>query len=162
MRTTWTKRIGIILAALLLLCLAGCGKEEAYAKKPVIYLYPDQQTLVSLRLDLDGPLTASYPAHGTDGWQVIAHPDGTLTDPDTGRSYYCLFWEGKSQADYDLSSGFVVAGEETAAFLEEALAQLGLTEREANEFLIYWLPGCRTTPITSSPSRTPLTPTPPN
>lgn len=149
MRTTWTKRIEILLAALLLLCLAGCGKEESYEvtqAKPVLYLYPDQQALVSLRLDLDGPLTASYPAHGTDGWQVIAHPDGTLTDPDTGRSYYCLFWEGKSQADYDLSSGFVVAGEETAAFLEEALAQLGLTEREANEFLIYWLPRMQDNP----------------
>lgn len=67
MRTTWTKRIEILLAALLLLCLAGCGKEESYEvtqAKPVLYLYPDQQTLVSLRLDLDGPLTASYPAHG--------------------------------------------------------------------------------------------------
>ena len=33
-----------------------------------------------------------------------------------------------------------MAGEETAAFLEEALADLGLMEREANEFLLYWLP----------------------
>lgn len=27
-----------------------------------------------------------------------------------------------------------------AAFLEDALAQLGLTRTEANEFIIYWLP----------------------
>ena len=33
-----------------------------------------------------------------------------------------------------------MAGEGTAAFLEDALARLGLTEREANEFIIYWLP----------------------
>ncbi len=33
-----------------------------------------------------------------------------------------------------------MAGEDTAAFLENALARLGLTEREANEFIIYWLP----------------------
>ena len=31
-------------------------------------------------------------------------------------------------------------GAETAAFLEDTLAQLGLTEKEANEFIIYWLP----------------------
>ena len=31
-------------------------------------------------------------------------------------------------------------GEDTAAFLEWALAALGLTPREANEFIIYWLP----------------------
>ena len=33
-----------------------------------------------------------------------------------------------------------MAGADTAAFLENALARLGLTEREANEFIIYWLP----------------------
>ena len=33
-----------------------------------------------------------------------------------------------------------MAGEDTAAFLEGALEQLGLTEREANEFIVYWLP----------------------
>jgi hypothetical protein len=33
-----------------------------------------------------------------------------------------------------------VAGSDTAAFLEDALAQLGLTRREANEFIVYWLP----------------------
>ena len=33
-----------------------------------------------------------------------------------------------------------MAGADTAAFLEDALAQLGLTQREANEFIIYWLP----------------------
>lgn len=29
---------------------------------------------------------------------------------------------------------------DTAAFLEGALEQLGLTRREANEFIVYWLP----------------------
>ena len=33
-----------------------------------------------------------------------------------------------------------MAGADTAAFLEEALARLGLTRREANEFIVYWLP----------------------
>ena len=42
--------------------------------------------------------------------------------------------------DYDFSAGFCVAGEDTAAFLEDALARLGLTRAEANEFIIYWLP----------------------
>ena len=45
-----------------------------------------------------------------------------------------------SGAEYDFSQGFCVAGSDTAAFLEDALAQLGLTDQEANEFLIYWLP----------------------
>ena len=36
--------------------------------------------------------------------------------------------------------GFCIEGEKTAEFLEKELAKLGLTEREAEEFIIYWLP----------------------
>ena len=136
------KLVPLTLAVCLLaVSLTGCGALDRgpAAAKPVIYLYPEEETQVSVALDFDGELTATYPAYG-DGWTVDAAPDGTLTDPTTGRQYYCLFWEGISQTEYDFSTGFCVAGENTAAFLEDALAQLGLTEQEANEFIIYWLP----------------------
>ena len=42
--------------------------------------------------------------------------------------------------------GFVVKGSDTAAFLEQKLAKLGLTEREAEEFIIYWLPQLQNNP----------------
>lgn len=135
-----TRLLGLLLGAAVLLLVAGCQQpEEQLAAKPVIYLYPQQETQVEVRLTLDGALTASYPDYG-EGWQVVARPDGTLTDPDTGREFYCLFWEGTSRAEYDLSSGFVVPGEDTAEFLEQTLEQLGLNQREADEFIIYWLP----------------------
>ena len=106
--------------------------------KPVIYLYPEEETQVSVRLDHKGELTCAYPAY-EDGWQVTARPDGTLVDRE-GQVYNYLYWEGDTQAVYDFSQGFCVKGEDAAAFLEEALAQLGLTRREANEFIVYWLP----------------------
>ncbi len=124
----------------LTLLLAGCGRDAtSVPAKPVIYLYPEEETRVSVTLDFDGDLTATYPAYG-EGWMVDASPDGTLTDPITGRQYYCLFWEGVTDRTYDFSNGFCVAGKDTAAFLEKALAQLGLTDKEADEFIIYWLP----------------------
>ena len=131
------KRFAWLLCLILLIgLLPGCSQMD---EKPVIYLYPEEETEVTVKLDYNGTLTSTYPAYG-DGWTVTAHPDGTLTDPATGRAYYCLFWEGVSPVEYDFSEGFVVPGEDTAAFLEEALATLGLTDQEANEFLIYWLP----------------------
>ena len=134
--------LSLTLAALMVLALAACKTNEAEefpSAKPVIYLYPEEETQVTVTLDYDGTLTSTYPNYG-EGWTVTAAPDGTLTDPDTGREYYCLFWEGVTDTEYDFSTGFCVAGEDTAAFLEDALARLGLTEREANEFIIYWLP----------------------
>lgn len=112
--------------------------EHQIYRKPVIYLYPTEETEVTVKLDFDGELTYTYPEYA-DGWTVTAYPDGTLTD-ENGREYYCLFWEGENCARYDFSQGFCVKGKETAAFLENALAKLGLSEREANEFIIYWLP----------------------
>ena len=131
--------LAIALAAgLLTVGLSGCVM-EATSEKPVIYLYPEKETRVNVKLDYDGTLTSTYPFYG-DGWTMDAAPNGTLTDPDTGRQYYCLFWEGVTDTEYDFSTGFCVAGEDTATFLEGALADLGLTEQEANEFIIYWLP----------------------
>ena len=106
--------------------------------KPVIYLYPEKETEVNVTLDLNGELTCTYPAY-ENGWNVIASPDGTLTDK-SGKIYNYLYWEGDTYAEYDFSKGFCVKGEDTASFLEYALERLGLTRREANEFIVYWLP----------------------
>lgn len=108
-------------------------------EKPVLYLYPQKATEVSVQLDFDGTLTCTYPDY-QDSWHVLAQPDGTLTSIDDGREYSYLFWEGISDAQYDLSSGFVVKGSDTLAFLQEKLAYMGLTAKEYNEFIVYWLP----------------------
>ncbi|MBR5452472.1 MAG: hypothetical protein IKV54_00190 [Clostridia bacterium] len=110
------------------------------AAKPIIYFYPTSPTLCSLKVVIDGSLTCTYPDCGNNGWQnFTAYPDGTLIFPD-GKEYYALYWEGEQNAEWDFSEGFCVRGEDTAAFLEWALSAQGLSPREANEFIIYWLP----------------------
>lgn len=105
--------------------------------KPVIYLYPEEETDVSVQLDFNGELLVTYPTY-VNGWEVTAYPDGTLFVGD--REYSYLFWEGQADIEYDWSKGFVVAGEDTEAFLVETMAYLGLTPTEYNEFIVYWLP----------------------
>ncbi len=117
--------------------LTGCT--DMKSEKPVIYLYPEQAQEVYVQLELDGEFTCTYPEYD-NGWKVKAYPDGTLRDQVTGKEYNYLFWEGTSGTGYDLSRGFVVEGKDTAEFLEEKLAYLGLNERESNEFIVYWLP----------------------
>lgn len=137
----------LCLAALLCALLSGCRGEEPpegssgglQLAKPVICLYPEEDTDVTVRLELEGELTCAYPACGKDGWVVTAAPDGTLTDR-SGQTYNYLYWEGVSRGNYDFSQGFCVPGADTAAFLEDSLSKLGLTRREANEFIVYWLP----------------------
>ena len=135
------------LTAALVLGLTGCAEpssDEPLTEKPVIYLYPEQETTVSVSLDYAGTLTATYPAY-EDGWRVTAEPDGTLYD-ENGDEYSYLFWEGENNTDYDFSKGFCVAGADTADFLREKLAEIGLTPREYNEFIVYWLPKMQDNP----------------
>lgn len=106
--------------------------------KPIIYLYPEEEMLVDVELKVKGELTHTYPKY-SEGWQVRAKEDGSLTDAQ-GQEYYALYWEAKQYPDFSLNEGFCVPGEKSAEFLERALSEIGLNRREANEFIIYWLP----------------------
>lgn len=106
-------------------------------RKPVIYLYPEETTDISVKVDCD--LTVTYPNYN-EGWKVTAEPDGTLTNHADGREYSYLFWEGEGYGEMDFSEGFVVKGEDTVSFLQDKLSEMGMTPREYNEFIVYWLP----------------------
>lgn len=118
---------------------SGGGKPGMY-DKPVIYLYPEQEQNIDVKLSYSGNLTVSYPEY-KNGWQVIAYPDGKIINLEDGKEYSYLFWEGEDKnANYDLSTGFIVEGSETVKFLQDKLSKLGLTPKEYNEFIVYWLP----------------------
>ena len=155
-KTSWKKWTALFAAGLTAAALTGCGpwgigddnsngscnaplSSETNDAKPVIYLYPESQTDVTVTLDYAGTLTTTYPAYN-GGWEVTAFPDGTLINHADEKEYSYLFWEGDRDAGYDLSEGWCVPGNETAEFLQETLAEIGLTPREYNEFIVYWLP----------------------
>ena len=109
--------------------------------KPVIYLYPEKETSVSVDLDFHGSFTYTYPYTKDGHWDVVAKPDGTLTNKVDGKEYSYLFWEGvTSEFTPDFSEGFCVKGEDTTAFLQKVLPKMGLTPKEYNEFIVYWAP----------------------
>ncbi len=141
MKNKRKKRICIIIIIMMII-LFGLGSLAGmvYSFKPIIYLYPEETTELSVTLGKAQNITCSYPKYDSDGWQVIAHPNGDLEDKDTGRKLYALYWEGINDNKAKLKEGFVVKKENTISFLEEKLAILGLNERESEEFIVYWLP----------------------
>ncbi len=113
---------------------------EISTEKPIIYIYTTQKNKVSIKLGNPQYLSCTYPKYKNE-WNVIANPDGTLIDITSNRKLYALYWEGKNlPKKTDMVEGFCVKGGDTAKFLEEKLETLGLNEREAEEFIIYWLP----------------------
>ena len=110
----------------------------AISYKPLIYLYPTEETNVKVKLGKPDNLTVTYPIYN-DEWNVIAKPNGVLTDSN-GREYYGLYWEGINTIKDEYRDGFVVEKNDLIPFLEEKLAILGLNDKEADEFIIFWLP----------------------
>lgn len=143
------KVIKRIIASLIVLIVGGIGIiGYIYVKnlrnftfdKPVIYLYPETESEVSVELDYKGKLTCTYPDY-INGWNVTAYPDGKIISKVDNKEYSYLYWEGISDFDgWDLSKGYVIRGDETKEFLQQKLEEIGLKPREYNEFIVYWLP----------------------
>ena len=114
---------------------------DGAAKKPVIYLYPEEETDVHVELELtEADLSTTYPRYN-NGWNVTASPDGSLLNKADGTHHKYLFWDAVNcRTRFDFSEGFCVAGSDTEGFLKEKLSYMGLTEEEMNEFIVYWLP----------------------
>ena len=119
---------------------------EALAGKPVLYLYPEQETDINVKLHFEGTLSVTYPAY-ENGWVVRAYPDGRLINYADGQEYSYLFWEGiPRHARWELNEGYCIAGADTASFLRQKLSDFGLTPKEYNEFIVYWLPQMQNNP----------------
>lgn len=118
-------------------------KKKAYpvSFKPVLYLYPEKTDTFTVTLDYQGELTILYPRY-KDNWQVVAQPNGTLTNLEDQQEYSYLFYEGQLNKNYPdkITEGFVISKDTAIEFLQKKLRHIGLQPKEYNEMISYWLP----------------------
>ena len=116
------------------------SKYPVICDKPVIYIYPETVKEISVKLDLKGKLNFTYPEYKNE-WKITACDNGKLQIGE--RKYDYLFWEGGIEigtGDIDLTKGFIVSKKELVTFLENKLSQMGLNDREQQDFITYWVP----------------------
>jgi len=107
---------------------------QAECGKPVIYLYPEATTTVTVKVD--ALITKSDPLY-QDGWVATAHPDGLLLVD--GEEYTSLFWDGYGNGEYPvLTEGFVVSTSEAISTMMKHLQVIGFNENEIAEFAEFW------------------------
>jgi len=137
----------------------GCGK-------PVVYLYPSAPTKVNVKFLANIQLTTDIPKYVQSlGWNVLAKPDGELSDlqtqytncdifnsPHAGSEYAkeaCdkniypyLYWSGnRIGAQYPkLENGWIVEKKDLNNFLNAKLDEIGFNQKEKSDMLEYWTP----------------------
>jgi hypothetical protein len=113
--------------------------------KPVIYLYPEKPTEISIKLNPAGHLTLTNPPYNPEtGWQIVAYPDGTIQQSNNeamkqSSVYPSLHYEALIEKFQTPTTGWVIKKEDLPGFFQEILPQLGLNEKEAADFSQYWL-----------------------
>ncbi len=127
-------------------------------EKPNIYLYPEESTEVSVRLDFPrgGGVTVSDPPYD-DGWTVTVEPDGWI---DTGLGYVVvpageaggeeiifdaprysyLFYEAETPDFWQRERGWLTTADVIGDFFAYVLREYGFRGREVDDFLEYWMP----------------------
>jgi hypothetical protein len=120
--------------------------EMAECGKPVVYLYPETETLVDVKVGAQ--VTVSEPTYPqATGWEKVwAKPSGELTYQN--EKYNSLFWEGLGDGEYPNVEGvgFVVTQEDLLPTIEKQLAQQGLNAKELADFMEFWAEHLPTTP----------------
>ncbi len=111
--------------------LAECGK-------PVIYLYPETEMDVNVKVAPNEGFTKVEPDYPEDGWTVRATPESELYNYDDDTSYPYLFWEGHTTAYERPQQGFVLSREEVPEKARELLYRTGLNEKETEDFMEFW------------------------
>jgi hypothetical protein len=121
-------------------CYFQASEHRVVCEKPVIYLYPEEETNVLVEVKPKGSFTFTYPTY-SNGWNVTATPTGELIQGENTYNY--LFWESDQVWKPDPTiflEGSIVKKEEITAFLESNLDAFGLNSKEKADFITYWGP----------------------
>ena len=113
--------------------------------KPAVYLYPEKETTLTVKLNLAGELTADIPAYDPDrGWQVKASPDGQLIIDN--KKYPYLYYEANIKGNKLPEKGWVVEKSKVKTLISKILAEIGFNPKEITDFSEYWLPKLKEKP----------------
>lgn len=139
----WGIIVSIILGTIigLFIVFDGSSSSSSINRKPVLYLYPEEDSNVNITFNDPSKVVISYPEFN-NSWNVFVKKDGTIKY--NHRDYYALYWEEEYNYIDSFSEGFYVEADNAIEFLENKLSVIGLNEREANEFIMYWLPILKT------------------
>ncbi len=103
-------------------------------KKPALYLYPEKEMKIDVRLGPKGRIVKTIPVY-PGKWSVTVEPGGRI-----GRRYRYLFYEAAlSNPIAQPEEGWCVPKNRLRPWMDSYLVRLGLNRQEAKDFKAYWM-----------------------
>lgn len=102
-------------------------------RKPAVYLYPTQDSQISVKVSINGKMIADLPNY-ENGWSVFVTKEGIIEN-----QYDYLFYEAELNKVDIPTNGWVAQYSELNQWFDTNLEKLGLNEKEKNQFKEYWL-----------------------
>jgi len=123
--------LGVLIVVLgsLFIFTASTAKFE----KPAIYLYPKEDSNISVKLNINGIITKTIPTYN-DEWSVFVTKEGLIN-----HQYDYLFYEADLNSLELPKMGWVVKYDNLDTWFDDNLPRLGLNEKETTQFKEYWL-----------------------
>jgi hypothetical protein len=132
----YTTKALVIVASIIMLLVLIWGffaMTTMTAKKPAVYLYPEQDSIISVELDINGKITEDIPPYN-DGWRVFVTKEGIIEN-----KYDYLFYEADLRKLTLPKEGWIVKYSELESWFDTNLRELGLNDKETSQFKEYWL-----------------------
>ncbi|TNF48783.1 MAG: hypothetical protein EP305_04570 [Bacteroidetes bacterium] len=117
--------------------------ELQIAEKPVIYLYPERLTKVSVSIETPAEISFVYPAfYKEKTWKVDVTPEGKINC--WNQQYNYLFWEATysnlKELQRSTMTTFYTTSEKSLQTLEYICDSFGLNSLEKADLITYWGP----------------------
>jgi hypothetical protein len=108
--------------------------------KPAIYLYPERKSEINVSIFPQGKMLLTIPPYPKTGWDVVAEPNGDIYHLNKRFDY--LYYEASipDQLIEKPKQGYVISYDERKVFLRHLVTELGLNEKETEQFVEYWVP----------------------
>ena len=102
-------------------------------EKPVIYLYPEEDSTILVKLNINGIITETIPTYN-DEWSVFVTKEGLIDN-----QYDYLFYEADLNSLELPKTGWILRYNDLEVWFNDNLPKLGLNEKEKSQFKEYWL-----------------------
>ena len=115
--------------------------DAGHWSKPAVYIYPEKEMDVEVKLKIKGRLVKVIPEYN-NGWRMHVKPNGQMKviGGNSQISYDYIYYDNTATKIIEPDEGWIINKKDILSWHDEFLDRVGLNESEKKEYIDYWIP----------------------